>query len=121
MPPLAIASSLSWAYLAVQKYRTPLTGRLAGLEQESRLPLALYTSAAALIPCIVPFTLTVMKKVNSRLHAKADSNAAEAKGADGEVDEMLEKWVVLNWTRAGIAAVGAACGAVAVVRTMGAM
>jgi len=62
-----------------------------------------------------------MKDVNSRLHAKVKNGTAEDKGNDGEVDGLLEKWVVLNWTRAGIAAMGAACGAIAVVGRFGAV
>jgi len=121
MPPLALLSSLTWVFLAVQEYRRPLFGRLARSAQDAGWPLALYSMAAALIPCIVPFTLTAMMDVNSRLNAKVNNGTAEGKWNDGEVDKLLKKWVMLNWTRAVIAAMGTACGAIAVAGRFGAI
>jgi hypothetical protein len=132
-PFIAIASSLSFGYLASQGsnisswflpynidpalaaklptawYSTPL---------DPRPSFNLYTAAAVLIPAIVPFTLIVIKKTNSKLFAKAefyDTQSAAEKKEDEELAQLFKRWRVLNLIRACFPALGAVAGLWAVI------
>lgn len=90
------------------------------MELDPRRTAGLYAVAAALAPAIVPYTLTVMKKVNDRLHNKAvvygsrDLEKGEVQ-RDAEVEELAGRWARLNAGRAVLPALSAVLGAWAVV------
>jgi hypothetical protein len=132
-PFIAIASSLSFGYLASQGaiisswlplYRinpapaAKLPAASNATSLDPRPSFNLYTAAAVLVPVIVPFTIFVIKKTNTKLFAKADyyeaQGAAETK-EDKELPELFAKWQLLNLIRACFPALGAAAGAWAVI------
>jgi len=88
---------------------------------DPRPAAVLYALAAVLAPAIVPYTLTVMRRVNDRLHTKADAFEAAPdveKGADAgdeEVGELVGRWRKLNVGRAVLPGLSALAGVWAVV------
>jgi hypothetical protein len=80
---------------------------------DPRPAFTLYSAAAVLVPLIVPYTLTIMKDTNSKLHAKADAGV-EAK-EDGDLMKLFEKWQLLNAIRSVFPACAAIIGIWAVI------
>lgn len=85
--------------------------------------VGLYTTAAVLVPSIIPYTLTVMSTINNKLHAKASSMAnasitdasAEAGIAQEETAHaLLDKWATLNLGRSFLPLIATVCAAWAV-------
>ncbi|KAK5731602.1 hypothetical protein LTR17_011194 [Elasticomyces elasticus] len=108
-PPLAITSAACFGYLSWQA----LPPKSIGFGE----PMVIYAIAAALIPSIMPFTLSVMDPgVNNRLKLLAKDAERSTKLTDSvkdEVQELLGKWAAMNYVRAVAVGVGAVLGAVA--------
>lgn len=78
--------------------------------------MVLYTTAMALIPCIVPFTLALMRGTNEKLMVKARGEGkAENARSDSETRELLAKWRKLNYGRAAMVLLGSVLACVATV------
>jgi hypothetical protein len=55
--------------------------------------------AASILPVMIaPFTLTVMRHTNNRLHNKAATGVPEMT-EDRELERLLRKWTILNSIR----------------------
>jgi hypothetical protein len=87
----------------------------------------LYTTAAVLLPAAIPYTILLMKPINSKLLSKADSLASTAitdTAAESGVDEaetthaLVDKWATLSLGRALLAAVGAGTAAWATISSI---
>lgn len=110
-PPIAIASSASYAYLAMMLYNAPLSVNHPRGE--------LYALAALLTVSIVPYTLFVMKDVNAKLMARAEEASLDVKNEVTEIGmpkgesakELLDWWAVLNLGRGVFPLLGAVLGA----------
>ena len=112
-PPIAVASALSFSCLAYRLSNTISTrGGSAG---------KLYTlaAAAAITISIVPYTLTVMRRVNRTLLSKAketenlksDEVLTEIDVAEREsAKQLIDLWGVLNFGRGLLPAVGSVLG-----------
>ncbi|KAF2092071.1 hypothetical protein K490DRAFT_32435 [Saccharata proteae CBS 121410] len=95
---------------------------LATREPISSSAFKLYTAAAVLLPSCIPYTLLVMKPIQDKLCARADSltaledEAAEAGIAQEDtVHGMVDKWATLNLGRTVINGVAALCVAWATI------
>jgi hypothetical protein len=104
-----------FSYLA---YREPSTASSS---------FKLYTTAAVLLPAAIPYTILLMKPINSKLLSKADSLASTAitdTAAESGVDEaetthaLVDKWATLSLGRALLAAVGAGTAAWATISSI---
>lgn len=116
---MAALAAASFGYLATNALRAPenLRDTLG-----PRRSCTLYTIAAMLVPAIVPYTLTLMRNVNGRLHAKADAYRSSTQDSevrthvdDREVRYLIKKWQWLNAGRAVLAGTGALAGVWAIV------
>ncbi|KAF2794185.1 hypothetical protein K505DRAFT_275564 [Melanomma pulvis-pyrius CBS 109.77] len=105
-PVLALASSLSFGYVAYN-------------QDSASTPFKLNVIAAVLLPSIIPFTLAFIDPTNKKLDKKLESfvgtaltdKAAEAGIAEEETTHaLLDKWATLNLARAGIIGLGAVLG-----------
>lgn len=76
-------------------------------------PFVLYSVAAFMAPCIVPYTLTVMNPTISAIGAKAKGKANAP--SDSETKALLEKWRSQNLTRAYITGTAAVLGSAAML------
>ncbi|KAG9665993.1 DUF1772-domain-containing protein, partial [Aureobasidium melanogenum] len=94
-PPLSVLCSAIFGYLA---YREPT----------ATSSFTLYTAAAIVVPCVIPYTVFFMGGVNSKLQEKASSltdasltdTAVESGVAQGEtVHQLVDKWLTLNLVR----------------------
>lgn len=98
---------------------TALTGvmtKIARNIKTSRLPIsafALYGAAAAVAPCIVPYTMTVMWPTIQAIVAKAEGKAGAP--SDTETKALIEKWSGQNMHRAYIAGSSALLGLLAML------
>ena len=88
------------------------------LEPRDSLPFKLNAAAALIAPCIMPFTVLVIKPVNDALFAKVErfqnATAGEEKvdvdvQKEGELStkQLLDKWTKLHLIRTAITGVGA--------------
>ncbi|EON67042.1 hypothetical protein W97_06159 [Coniosporium apollinis CBS 100218] len=117
--PQCALCALLWAYLA---FTAPAGSR-------ARM---LYTTAAIIVPSILPYTLTVQRAVNGALDRRAERLAGPGTGSIAETysrDEkrskefgegesttaLVESWGRYNMVRAMIVVLGTACGAWAAV------
>lgn len=121
-PPLALASSACFAFLAYQSMSPnqptpahPLTWfEVRGVP--GRLPVSpsmLYLSAALLAPSIAPYTWIVMWSGVQKLEAKAEESA-NAPG-EGEIKALVQEWKMQNYQRAVIVGSSAVLSAVAML------
>lgn len=78
------------------------------LEPTATSSFTLYTAAAIVVPCVIPYTVFFMGGVNSKLQEKASSltdasltdTAVESGVAQGEtVHQLVDKWLTLNLVR----------------------
>lgn len=76
-------------------------------------PFALWGLAAALPPCVVGFTFTVMWSGVQALEAKAAGKADAP--SDAESKELVAKWSLQNYVRSAIVGSAAVLGAVAIL------
>ena len=76
-------------------------------------PFVLYSAAAFIAPCIVPYTFTVMSPTINALVAKAEGKADAP--SDSNTKALLEKWRGQNLIRASIAGSAAVLGAAAIL------
>jgi hypothetical protein len=97
-------------------------GYLAYKDDTSSTPFKLNLAAAILFPSIVPYTLVLMKPVNSKLNSKSETlatteltdKAAEAGVSREEtVHALIDRWAVFNLGRALLTAAGSVCMVVA--------
>ncbi|KAF2753758.1 hypothetical protein EJ05DRAFT_170875 [Pseudovirgaria hyperparasitica] len=101
---VTLASALAFSYLATDAGKHPL--------RHSSYAFELYTGAAVFIPAFVPFTMFFMANTTEDLHAKAvDSKFGE----EENLRKLVCNWRYYNYTRAGLTAVGALMGTIAVV------
>jgi Domain of unknown function (DUF1772) len=131
-PFVAALSCLSFAYLTSNGSLHSSNPRLNQKHQSNKpFPVSkssppnyttsskrLYTAAAIIIPCIVPFTLLFMRPTNNAIHAKkAFYSSAVGAGiaTDAELSRLIAKWTVLNYTRSLLPLLGTLLGAWAVV------
>lgn len=90
---------------------TRLPGRFPTSALDPTSPFALYTGAALALPSIIPYTLTLMKSTNDRLHKKVvEPNSM----TESETKDLIRHWRVLNYNRALIALAGTLMGAFAI-------
>ena len=84
----------------------------------------LYTTAAVLLPAAIPYTILLMKPINSKLLSKANSLAAatitDAAVETGVAKEetthaLVDKWATLHLGRALLAATAAVSAAWATI------
>lgn len=90
-PPVALATSAAFLYLA---WALRSEGHFSHLASNNTV--VFYSSAAALVLGIVPHTILGMTSTNDKLIASAD-NSSTAK--DSEIDQLLNRWKVLNGIR----------------------
>lgn len=125
-PPFALISSSCFAFLAYncefpratsqRRKGHPLKSCVTARHLRSTPPVSpfmLYSAAALLAPCIVPYTLTVMGPTIAALVAKADGGPDAP--SDSETKALIERWRLQNYTRAVITGTAAVLGAVAVL------
>ncbi|KAG7091763.1 hypothetical protein E1B28_008165 [Marasmius oreades] len=96
MPPLALVASLAHFYLAWKAHT------LESVISSSRSLTRLYMTAGALTIGIVPWTLLVMAPTNDALIRKAVDSPTEAAVASSktyETEDLMEKWITLNFVR----------------------
>ena len=123
-PLLALPAKLSTAAFVDVYYRgigavvpltvlsTIATGTVALLVPEKRLELG---AAAVCTIAAMPWTLVMMMKTNNRLIGLKDATVEREKVGEKGVNELLQKWKVLNTVRAGFPLVGGAIGLWALV------
>ncbi|GAB7360484.1 hypothetical protein MBLNU230_g8435t1 [Neophaeotheca triangularis] len=114
VPPFALACSATFGSLALRLW--PRSETVSGHSLVLLAPGYLYAAAALLVPGIVPFTLGVMMPTNDALEGIVAQGPGAAR-AD-EVGELMQKWKVLNYTRASMVAVAAMLGGLAMAQTM---
>lgn len=85
-------------------------------EDRTSLHFKLNAAAAAIFPCVIPYTILVIAPINNKLFAKEDeyaSRSLEDKAVEaGVVKEetvhaLIDKWALLNVPRALITGAGA--------------
>ncbi|KAK3617112.1 hypothetical protein LTR56_025518 [Elasticomyces elasticus] len=113
-PPLAITSAACFGYMSyASRQALPLQSSELGS------PMLLYAIAAALIPCIIPYTLSVMDPgANNRLKLLAKEAERSSKSMESikdEVQELLGIWAGMNYVRAAAVGAGAVLGAIATI------
>lgn len=100
MAGLAVMTDL-WATARNIKGRLPIS------------PFALYSAAAIVAPCIVPYTRTVMWSTITAIEAKAEGKASAP--GETETKALVEKWSGQNMHRAYIAATATLLSVVAML------
>ncbi|KAF7130997.1 hypothetical protein CNMCM5793_003932 [Aspergillus hiratsukae] len=108
-PPVAAVTSAVFFYLAWSVREGTALSLLV-----ARNSSLLYSAAGMLTGGIVPFTLACMMATNRALEEKVGAKD-EVEGTRAEVEELLEKWGVLNAVRAGLPLVGAVVAVMAVI------
>ncbi|KAL4937042.1 hypothetical protein BDV06DRAFT_203768 [Aspergillus oleicola] len=110
-PPIALLTASAFGYLAW----TAHSGKSAALDVLSpKNATWLYSAAAVVTVAIVPWTLMAMGSVNSALSGVAEGVGANAEKRGDEVDELLNRWKVLNGIRGVMPFVGAVLGFLAI-------
>ncbi|KAB8356649.1 hypothetical protein FH972_024226 [Carpinus fangiana] len=115
-PPQCLIAGASWTYLALT-----VPSEAFGLR-------VLYTTAAILIPSIIPYTITIQRKLNATLSRRAErlcgpgeGTRAEKLGIDDEqtkqeeesgesTRDLVDRWSKHNYGRAAMVGIGALCG-----------